>query len=170
MKKLNLNNIQPRYVRDNKWNGRTKKSIVYTNNYSTKDEELEAQYKKYSPEYIIDAWFNKHDISSIKFASRAWSRAKRVSNKYVYRAIRELIPCKSVVYSRYAGCSCGCSSGYIVTEPELEEHKGVSAWVDYLLLNDEEREELLAKLEELEPLIEEEKAQQACDDAKLVTV
>ena len=154
--KANINSIQPRYKRDQRYNGRTIKSLIYTESYAHKDKEKDNFLKEYNPERIIDAWFTKNDISSLKFKCKTWSKAKRLANKYVYKQLKELVPCKSILYSRTAGCSCGCSPGYFITEPELEEHKGISAWVDDIVLNDEERYELLWNLEQLTKELKEE--------------
>ena len=154
--KANINSIQERFVRDDKWKGRTKKSLIYTESYDTKDKLNDECLKKYNPERIVDRWFRDNKIGELELKSKAWSRAKRLANKYIYKAIKELVPCKSILYSRTAGCGCGCSPAFIVTEPVLEEHKGVSAWVDNIVLTDEERDELLNGLAALEPLVKEE--------------
>lgn len=152
----NINSIQPRYVRDNKWHGRAKKSLIYTESYAHKDKDKDNFLKEYNPERIIDAWFTKNGIGSLNFKCKTWSKAKRLANKYIYKQIKELVPCKSVLYSRTAGCSCGCSPGYFINEPELEEHKGISAWVNDIVLNDEERYKLMWDLEQLTKELKEE--------------
>ena len=163
--KANINSIQERYKRDKKWNGRTKQSLIYTESHAYKDPEGDKVMKKYNPERIVDQWFKDNKISELEKKSKAWSRAKRLANKYLYKYIKEIVPCKSIQYSRNAGCGCGCSPGFFVTEPELDEHKGVSAWVDGITLTDEERDELLNGLAALEPLVKEEFKEQEEDKA-----
>jgi hypothetical protein len=167
--KAEIKSIQERYKRDNKWAGRTRLSLIYTESHAYKDEVGDAVLKKYNPERIVDQWFRDNNISGLTKRSKAWSRAKRLANKYIYKTLKELVPCKSILYSRTAGCTCGCSPGFFVTEPELEEHKGVSAWAYNITLTDEERDEFHNALAALEPLVAEEFAQQALDEAELVT-
>lgn len=154
--KANIRNIQPRYKRGEKYNGPAKQSLIYTESYAHKDDKKDFLLKEYNPERIIDAWFNKNEVYKLDFKCKTWSKAKRLSNKYIYKQIKELVPCKSILYSRTAGCGCGCSPGYFINEPELEEHKGVSAWVDDIVLNDEERYKLLWDLEQLTKELKEE--------------
>jgi len=163
--KVNINSIQERFKRGNKWLGRTEKSLIYTESHDTKDKLNDECLKKYNPERIVDQWFKDNKISELEKKSKAWSRAKRLANKYLYKYIKELVPCKSIQYSRNAGCGCGCSPGFFVTEPELDEHKGVSAWVDNIVLTEEEREDLLNGLAALEPLVKEEFKEQEEDRA-----
>ena len=152
----NINSIQPRYKRGKRYNGRAKQSLIYTESYAHKDKEKDNFLKEYNPDRIIDAWFEKNEIYKLTFKCKTWSKAKRLANKYVYKQLKELVPCKSILYSRTAGCSCGCSPGYFVNEPELEEHKGISAWVDDIVLNDEERYRLVWNLEQLTKELKEE--------------
>ena len=164
----NISTILPRFVRDREWNGRTKQSLIYTEGYDVKDEEKDNFLKKYNPERIISDWFDKNKIGRLEFKCNAWSKAKRLAHKYIYKQLKELVPCKSILYSRNAGCSCGCSPGFFVNEPELEEHKGVSIWVNDMVINDEERHKILRKLEQLTKELKEEIEAHAIIEANLL--
>lgn len=141
--KANIINITPKYLRDNRWNGRAKSTILY----------LESSSDNNSPDKIVDKWFSDWKINELSKKSEAWAKAKRLSNKYVYKAIKSKIPCKSVVYSVYAGCSmCPCSPGYRINNPEDPELVGTE--IDFeVILEDSERDELISKLDALSPII-----------------
>lgn len=161
----NISTILPRFVRDNKLFGRTKQSLIYTEGYDVKDEEKDNFLEKYNPDRIIDTWFDKNDIRSLEFKCKTWAKAKRLAHKYIYKQLKELVPCKSILYSRNAGCSCGCSPGFFVNEPELQEHTGVSMWVKGIVVNDEERHEILRKLEQLTKELKEEVSKRRSEEA-----
>ena len=150
--KVNITHIEPKYKRGNKWNGRAKSTTLFLQSY-TKDEEKVKELEKYSPDKIVDQWFWDWKIGHLTKKSEAWSKAKRLSNKYVYKAIKSKVPCKSVVYSSYAGCSmCPCSPGYRINQPE--DHELVGTEIDMeIILSDDERNELIDKLKALEPIV-----------------
>ena len=141
--KANITHIEPKYKRDQKWYGRAKSTILY----------LESSSNNNSPDKIVDTWFDDWKINELSKKSEAWAKAKRLSNKYVYKAIKSKIPCKSVVYSVYAGCSmCPCSPGYRINQPEDPELVGTEINFE-VILSDSERDELISKLEALSPII-----------------
>ena len=154
-----IEHIEPKFKRDQKYLGRSKRTIVYLTNFAKKGSGLEKKLEKYSPDRILDQWFDDWKIHELSKKSEAWSKAKRIGNKYVYKAIKSLVPCKSVVYSRNAGCSCGCSPGYIVNTPEDTELIGTTIDMEVYLTSDE-RDELISKLEALSPIIALEKWRQ----------
>lgn len=150
--KAKLTHIEPKYKRDQKYLGRTKRTIVYLINYAKKDSGEEKKLEKYSPDRILDQWFSDWKIHELSKKSEAWSKAKRIGNKYIYKAIKSLVPCKSVLYSRNAGCTCGCSPGYIVNTPEDTELVGTTVDME-VYLTPEERTEFLNKLDNLTPIV-----------------
>ena len=65
---------------------------------------------------IIDKWFMANEIWELKVKSKAWGALTRFTNKIVYAGLVEHfdVPLKNVWFSQKAGCSCGCSPGFIV--------------------------------------------------------
>ena len=149
--KANITHIEPKYKRDQKYLGRSKRTIVYLTNYAQKDSGKEEKLEKYSPDRILDQWFSDWKIYELSKKSEAWSKATRIGNTYIYRAIKKLVPCKSVIYNRNAGCSCGCSPGYIINTPEDTELVGTTVDMEVYLTPDE-RDELMSKLDALAPI------------------
>lgn len=65
---------------------------------------------------LVDGWFTENRIFELQFKCKTWDsivrRANRIINAAVIANIEEADSCS---YSRKAGCSCGCSPGYIIT-------------------------------------------------------
>ena len=150
--KVNITHINPKYKRGKEYLGRAKSTTLFLQAYFAGDEKKK-ELEKYSPDRIVDQWFYDQNICGLTKKSEAWSKAKRLSNKYVYKAIKSKIPCKSVVYSSYAGCSmCPCSPGYRINQPEDPELVGTDIDME-IILNDDERNELIDYLKALEPIV-----------------
>lgn len=94
----------------------------------------------------VELYYDKHDVGSMQFRCQSWDRVAAVATR---AEIAEALPvlakhfgCKEsdleLKFSQKAGCSCGCSPGYIgkiVTESPFGV-KGLSrrdVWVDTLL-------------------------------------
>lgn len=77
---------------------------------------------------IADKFAFAHGIWNLPFKSKTWSSICRETNKINARALKELFPeATSIKFSAKAGCTCGCSPGFIVkTESYL---KGTNNWV-----------------------------------------
>ena len=64
---------------------------------------------------LVDEFFNRNNIVSLKFKSKTWSKLKSMCDREVYKAIRNYFnePKLKVSFSDYVGCSmCPCSPGY----------------------------------------------------------
>lgn len=86
-------------IRDRDW--KAKNSVVHVNSKVIK---------------TIDEFFNDHKIYMLKTKSKVWGKITRLANSIVIDSIHKALhPAPIAVrYSRTAGCSCGCSPGYIV--------------------------------------------------------
>jgi hypothetical protein len=89
-------------------------------------------------------YFRKHDIGSLNFKCASWSRvvgfAAAIEARHAAAAIEEAFGVRvALKFSRTAGCSCGCSPGFVGTildsDPFAFTHGGsplsrASIWVD----------------------------------------
>lgn len=68
---------------------------------------------------ILDEFYVKNDIFDMKVKSKAWSKLVRFSSSIVERKLAKYfgVDPKFVKFSFNAGCSCGCSPGYILKKP-----------------------------------------------------
>lgn len=68
---------------------------------------------------VIDEWFHDNEIWSLKFKSSTWTKVKNLVARPISAAIEEHLQKETnfsfgkVSYSNKAGCSCGCSPGYV---------------------------------------------------------
>jgi hypothetical protein len=77
---------------------------------------------------LVDELFNKHEVYSLPSKSRAWSTLGNKATRQVSAELKDFFKAKEVKFSRKAGCSCGCSPGYIVMDsPDLYRKE---AWVN----------------------------------------
>jgi hypothetical protein len=73
------------------------------------------------PRDIMTEWFDKNNIGSLKFKCRAWNSVARAGTKISEAQIAPVIAKEfglrledfTLKFSVYAGCSCGCSPGYV---------------------------------------------------------
>lgn len=97
-------------VTSNRYNNESRnglKFIVHTENDAPRDASTE--------------WFTQHSIGSLQFKCKAWNKVARA---HVAVSETELVPVIAekfnisptqfeIKFSRTAGCSCGCSPGYV---------------------------------------------------------
>lgn len=65
----------------------------------------------------LDKWFMDNKIFMLNFKCKTWNKMIRYVTKIESESIKKALNLNSnatVTYSRKAGCSCGCSPGYIV--------------------------------------------------------
>ena len=70
---------------------------------------------------IEQEFFQKYNIGSLDFKCAAWSRVTGAATKATIAALKPVLAKHAGLkpenldlhYSRYAGCSCGCSPGYV---------------------------------------------------------
>lgn len=95
----------------------------------------------------VDQFFDDNKLSSLPFASKAWSAVKKARNKAVIEQLRTLpeIPTDAkITFSHKCGCSCGCSPGFIV-KGALRELAKMNAWVT-IEVPEPQRERVQAQL------------------------
>lgn len=64
---------------------------------------------------LADNWFNEKKIWNLDFKCKTWGQIGRAVSRMVNKVlVNELDDVKSARYSKTAGCSCGCSPGFIV--------------------------------------------------------
>ena len=105
------------------------RSIVYVNSVLDK---------------AADEFGTKYDVWNLPFKSKTWSSVCRVINKATAELLRQLFPdAVSIKFSAKAGCSCGCSPGYIVKKNDYVV--GSNHWVD-IEASQEEYDEFLTQV------------------------
>lgn len=73
------------------------------------------------PRDMTGAWFDENNVQSLKFKRKAWNKVARagvaISEKQMVPVVAKAFGLKpedfTIRFSRYAGCSCGCSPGYV---------------------------------------------------------
>ena len=81
---------------------------------------------------VINDWFNENELYAIRFKSKTWSRLfkqiSKIEGVAIAKSLTELTHCNvlGINFSRKAGCSCGCSPGYLV-----KGLLGKSYWFEY---------------------------------------
>jgi hypothetical protein len=78
---------------------------------------------------IVDEFGSRHKIWNLDFKSKTWSAVCREATKYNIKALKTIFPeAVSIKFSAKAGCSCGCSPGYIVKTNSTS--LGTNNWAD----------------------------------------
>ena len=77
---------------------------------------------------IVDEFGSRNKIWNLDFKSKTWSAVCREATKYNIKALKTIFPeAVSIKFSAKAGCSCGCSPGYIVQTNSTS--LGTNNWV-----------------------------------------
>ncbi len=101
-------------------------------------------------------YFSKYNISKLNFKCASWDRvggfAANIEARHTQAVIEEAFGVKvELKFSRYAGCSCGCSPGFVGkildSDPLAFRHGGsplsrAHIWVD-VPLSDEEKQSIV---------------------------
>ena len=76
-------------------------------------------------------------IYSLPYKSKTWSALCREVSKITSKLLRDqiFVGATSVTFSAKAGCTCGCSPGYIVKKDDYA--LGQNHWVDIELTEEE---------------------------------
>lgn len=77
---------------------------------------------------IVDKFGSEHKVWNLPFKSKTWSKICGEATKLNAKSLKEIFPeAVSIKFSAKAGCTCGCSPGYIVnTDSTLP---GQNHWV-----------------------------------------
>lgn len=107
--------------------------ITQTRNNTSKDRGYAAGrnivYVKSPLDNVADEFFTKHKIYNLNFKCLTWNKACRIVTQQHTVALKQLFPdATSVKFSAKAGCSCGCSPGYIVRTEN--KNPGCDHWVN----------------------------------------
>ena len=93
-----------------------------------RDDKPRASYDRFTVsvdgpmnDLIDKEFFSKHEIYNLDFKCSAWSRVTGAATKAIVAALKPVLAAHvglkpenlDLHFSRYAGCSCGCSPGYI---------------------------------------------------------
>jgi hypothetical protein len=66
---------------------------------------------------VADNFACKYDIFNLEFKCKTWSKVCRLATKAAIKALKEVFPYASdIKFSAKAGCTCGCSPGYVIKE------------------------------------------------------
>ena len=99
-------------------------------------EKSQASNKRQSVVYlesvltkVADEFAMKHNIYGAPFRSKVWEKVCRTTNKLQIAALRNLFPeTKTIRFSHKAGCSCGCSPGFVIKHDHPNQF-GRTYWV-----------------------------------------
>ena len=81
----------------------------------------------------IDKFFEEKKIYSLDFKCKTWTKMGTAAHKINVAALKTIFgESAEIRYSRKAGCSCGCSPGYIVNKipATQQELRGKDVWID----------------------------------------
>lgn len=93
---------------------------------------------------VADAFAKEYGVWQLPFKSRTWSSVCSEVSKITADVLKEIFAgAVSIKFSQKAGCSCGCSPGYIVKYNSHRE--GLNHWVD-IEASEDELKELRASL------------------------
>jgi len=67
----------------------------------------------------INRWYDNQGIGKLKYKSKAWDFICRKRNRFMSKVIRKALSLPDDVkikFSHKAGCPCGCSPGFILSD------------------------------------------------------
>ncbi len=92
---------------------------ISTKNIDYKDRKAVIYVESNSIDELINKWFDEHEIHNLTFKSKAWSYINKKRNAFIAERIHKLLnldPHYKIVFSHRAGCSCGCSPGFLIKQ------------------------------------------------------
>jgi hypothetical protein len=113
-----------------------------TQERSSSEKRYRANYGNRTVVYVNDPLatmldkeiFDAHGVRDLNFECKSWNQICRAASKLTAKALAALFESNyKITYSRKAGCTCGCSPGFIVKrhsdykQPFL---KFTDMWVD----------------------------------------
>lgn len=79
----------------------------------------------------IDPFFEKHKIYGLNFKCATWSSLRNRAAKLDIAELQTVFgPKAQIRWSRTAGCSCGCSPGYVITGDIPSEYRNMNVFAD----------------------------------------
>lgn len=129
---------------------------------------------------LADGFYNRHKIQSLRYKSKVWKRAGRLATKAEIAELRPALArffsCKEdeiqLAFSIYAGCSCGCSPGFVgsvtsgreITAAGGERLNQADVWAD-VEISPEAKQGVLDGLAKLDDAMAREIAEQSAQAA-----
>jgi hypothetical protein len=80
---------------------------------------------------VVDKFFNENAIYGLRFKCNTWNALKRKATASDIADLKTVFGQNvQIRYSSTAGCSCGCSPGYIIDGEIAAEYRNTDVWVD----------------------------------------
>lgn len=124
---------------------------------------------------LADGFYDRHNISSLRYKSKVWKRVGKLATKAeadeLKPALARHFGCRedelSLAFSVYAGCSCGCSPGFVgrvtsgreIASPDGSVLNRADVWAN-VEVSPEARQEVLDGLAKLDDAMVREIAEQ----------
>lgn len=93
---------------------------ITTTNINFKSRKVVVYVETKNPvDQLIAKWFSDNNIYRLEFKSKAWSYISKKRNALFAERINKLLklaPDQRVTFSYTAGCSCGCSPGFLIKQ------------------------------------------------------
>ena len=78
----------------------------------------------------VDRFFNDHKIYALKFRCSTWNALKRKACESDIAELKTVFGKDAEIsWSKTAGCSCGCSPGYVVKGKIEDKYRNADVWV-----------------------------------------
>lgn len=129
---------------------------------------------------LADGFYNRHKIHSLRYKSAVWKRAGKIATKAETNEIKPALArhfgCRedelSLAFSVYAGCSCGCSPGFVgsvtsgreITAPDGSVLNQANVWAN-VEISPEAKQGVLDGLAKLDDAMAREIAEQSAQAA-----
>ena len=80
---------------------------------------------------VVDNFFNDNEIYALKFKCSTWNALKRKAVESDIADLKTIFGEDSEIrWSKTAGCSCGCSPGYVVDGKIDGKYRNSDVWID----------------------------------------
>lgn len=130
--------------------------------------------------HLADDFYNRHKIHGLRYKSKVWKRAGKLATKAeadeLKPALARFFGCRedelSLAFSVYAGCSCGCSPGFVgsvtsgreISSPDGAVLNQADVWAD-VEISPEAKQGVLDGLAKLDDAMAREIAEQSAQAA-----
>lgn len=108
---------------------------------------------------IMQEFYMEHELHSMRVRSKAWNSIVRNGTKIIREKLAQLLEVSphDIYYSSKAGCSCGCSPGYIVKNTYSMPIQRQKIWVkisDGITLQEVEKFKQFINSDKIKKLLE----------------
>ena len=102
-----------------------------TRTYSEKRISGARAYVSSSIGKLVDTFFYENRIHALKFTCSTWNALKRKAVRSDIADLKIIFGEEATIrWSRTAGCSCGCSPGYVVDGDINAKYRNSDVWID----------------------------------------